>query len=106
MVPMPASPNEPAAGGRSSRDVLVAPGTVSIWVGRFGDEDALYDYVDFRYPSDGGGVRSRVITGLIGSTKTSRRPPGGGNRTPSPTTAMVIRSLLRPTLTSRNGLPG
>ncbi len=54
MVPMPASPNEPAAGERSSMDVLVAAGTVSIWVGRFGEEDALYDYVDFRYPSDGG----------------------------------------------------
>ena len=29
------------------------PGVVSIWAGRLSDEDALDDYVCFRYPPDG-----------------------------------------------------
>jgi hypothetical protein len=32
---------------------LSAPGVVSAWVGRLADEDALDDYVTFRYPPDG-----------------------------------------------------
>lgn len=31
------------------------PGVVSIWAGRLSDEDALDDYVCFRYPPDGPG---------------------------------------------------
>jgi len=54
VAPVPKAPNGPAVGERYSADALIAPGTVSIWVGRFGDEDALDDYVTFRYPSDEG----------------------------------------------------
>lgn len=51
MATVPRSPDG-AAGERYSADALVAPDTVSIWVGRFDDEDALDDYVAFRYPPD------------------------------------------------------
>ncbi|GAB3617768.1 hypothetical protein GCM10027416_23250 [Okibacterium endophyticum] len=37
---------------RYAADVISVPGIVSIWAGRLADEDALDDYVAFRYPPD------------------------------------------------------